>query len=102
VGAWPSGETVALGSEGSRSRWGQSRRERATAVESPAGVLVERLPAALRLVCPRGLAVLGGWGGPLRAALANLYVGCALLATGGLYLDALGLPSRRSTLEGHL
>ena len=35
-------------------------------------------------------------------ALANLYVGCALLATGGLYLDALGLPSRRSTLEGHL
>jgi uncharacterized membrane protein YeaQ/YmgE (transglycosylase-associated protein family) len=27
--------------------------ERATAVESPAGVLVERLPAALRLACPR-------------------------------------------------
>ena len=48
------------------------------------------------------LAVLGGWDGPLRAALADLYVGCALLATGGLYLDALGLPSRRSTLEGHL
>src|SRR5215212_10698550 len=40
--------------------------------------------------------------GALRA-LADLHVGCALLATGrDLYLDAPWLPSRRSTLEGHL
>src|SRR5215211_101929 len=36
-------------------------------------------------------------------ALADLYVGYALLATRrDLYLDAPGLPSRRGTLEGHL
>src|SRR5688572_28121450 len=40
--------------------------------------------------------------GALRA-LADLYVGCALLATRrDLYLDAPGLPSRRGTLEGYL
>src|SRR5215207_3951293 len=45
---------------------------------------------------------LGGWGARLRA-LAYLYVGSALLATRrDLYLDAPGLPGRRSTLEGHL
>src|SRR5215210_3789131 len=41
--------------------------------------------------------------GALRAELADLYVGCALLATrSDLYLDATGLPSRRGTLEGYL
>ena len=40
--------------------------------------------------------------GALRA-LADLYVGSALLATRrDLYLDAPGLPSRRGTLEGYL
>src|SRR5215213_11829497 len=40
--------------------------------------------------------------GALRA-LAHLYVGSTLLATRrDLYLDALGLPGRRGTLEGHL
>src|SRR5215203_987492 len=40
--------------------------------------------------------------GALRA-LADLYVGCTLLATRrDLYLDALGLPGRRSTLKGYL
>src|SRR5215212_3832897 len=40
--------------------------------------------------------------GALRA-LADLYVGCALLATrSDLYLDAPGLPSRCGTFEGHL
>src|SRR5215207_11434624 len=46
---------------------------------------------------------LGGWGGHLRAWLTDLYFGCTLLATRrDLYLDAPGLPSRRSTLEGYL
>ena len=59
---------------------------------------MERLPAALRLP-----SALGGWGTRLRAELADLYVGYALLATRrDLYLDAPGLPSRRGTLEGHL
>jgi hypothetical protein len=40
--------------------------------------------------------------GSLRA-LADLYVGSALLATRrDLYLNAPGLPGRRSTLEGYL
>src|SRR5215207_7688760 len=46
---------------------------------------------------------LGGWGTRLRAELADLYVGSALLATRrDLYLDAPGLPSRCGTLEGYL
>ena len=40
--------------------------------------------------------------GALRA-LADLYIGCALLTTRrDLYLDAPGLPSRRSSLKGYL
>ncbi|MFL6058630.1 MAG: hypothetical protein ACJ732_06935 [Rubrobacteraceae bacterium] len=40
------------------------------------------------------------WGGRRRAELADLYVGCALLATRrDLYLDAPWLPSSRGTLE---
>src|SRR5829696_7771332 len=44
-----------------------------------------------------------GWGTRLRAELADLYVGYALLATRrDLYLDAPGLPGRRGSLEGYL